>query len=337
MIDLGVALPLEILEELRTGIYVYQDGRFIFVNEEIERISGYSKEELLKIDPFDFLLEEVDRINMRTFTDMAESGEFDGLPEKYVAKIRRKDGSPAWVELKAFPAVFNGKKAIVCNVIDITELVLEEQRRKTIEKYVDLVGKIIRHDVANKISAAMTLLEISIERREDEIIAKAYDALKDSVNSLKRLRSLEMLMKAGGELRAVSVKEVFEEVGKNYNVDVAIVGDAAVMADGGLYSIADNLLNNAVKHGKCKNVRVLIESERDKVVVRFEDDGVGIPDEFKGKIFDEGFRLGEGQGLGLFIVASLMERYKGSVEVKNNEPAGTVFVLNFPLPHFHVR
>ena len=49
--------PLEILEKLRTGIYVYQEGKFIFVNKEIERISGYSREELLKIDPFDLLAE----------------------------------------------------------------------------------------------------------------------------------------------------------------------------------------------------------------------------------------------------------------------------------------
>ncbi|MBO8180472.1 MAG: PAS domain-containing sensor histidine kinase [Archaeoglobus sp.] len=331
MIDLGVALPLEILEKLRTGIYVYQEGRFIFVNKEIERISGYSREELLKIDPFDLLAEVVDRKNMKAFTDMAESGEFNVLPEKYVAKIRRKDGSSAWVELKAFPAVFNGKGAIVCNVVDITELVMEERRRKTIEKYVDLVGKIIRHDLANKISAAMNLLELSIERREVKLVEKAYDVLKDSVKSLKRLKNLEMLMKTGGELRAVSVREVFEETGKNYSIDVAIIGDASVMADDGLYSIADNLLNNAVKHGMCKSVRVVIESEEDKVIVRVEDDGAGIPDEIKGKIFNEGFHSGVGQGLGLFIVASLMDRYKGSVEVKDNEPSGTVFVLNFPL------
>ncbi|WP_456329233.1 ATP-binding protein [Archaeoglobus sp.] len=331
MIDLGVAFPLEILEKLRTGIYVYQDGRFIFVNEEIERISGYGKEELLKMDPFDLLAEIVDRENMRTFTDMTESEEFDTLPEKYVAKIRRKDGSLAWVELKAFPAVYNGKGAIVCNVVDITELVMEEQRRKTIEKYVDLVGKIIRHDVANKVSAAMNLLELSMEQREDKLVEKAYDVLTDSIKSLKRLRNLEMLMKTGGKLRAVSVREVFDEAGKNYSIDVEISGDAAVMADDGLYSIADNLLNNAVKHGMCKSVRVIIKSEEDKTIVRVEDDGSGIPDEIKGKIFNEGFHSGGGQGLGLFIVASLMDRYKGSIEVKDNEPSGTVFVLNFPL------
>lgn len=332
MIDLGVALPIEILEKLRTGIYIYQRGKFVFVNEEIEKISGYNKEELLEVDPFDLLVEVEDRKNMRTFTDMTESEEFDGLPEKYVAKIRRKDGSLAWVELKAFPAVFNREKAIVCNVVDITKLVLEEQRRKTIEEYVDLVRKIIRHDLTNKISAAMNLLEISVEEQEGRMVSKAYEVLKDSVKSLKRLRNLEMLMRTGGELGVVSVKRVFEEVSKNYSINVAIEGDAAVIADDGLYSIADNLLYNAVKHGMCSNVRVVVESERDKVVVvKVEDDGVGMSDEIKDKVFQEGFHTGEGHGLGLFIVASLMKRYNGSVEIKDNEPTGTVFVLKFPL------
>jgi PAS domain S-box-containing protein len=330
MLDLDVALPLEVLEKLRTGIYVYQEGRFVFLNREVERISGYTREELLRKSPYDLLADETDRENIRLFTEMSESDKFDNLPERYVAKIRRKNGSPAWVEMKAFPAIFKGKEAIVCNVIDITELVLEEERKKSIERYVELVGKIIRHDLANKISAAMNLLELSMEKREDEIVSKAYQILAESVKTLRRLRNLELLMKTGGELRVVSVKEVFEEVSKNYSINVVVTGDAAVMADDGLYSIADNLLNNAVKHGRCKNVRVATEWEKDKVVVRVEDDGIGISDENKSRIFNEGFHSGEGQGLGLFIVASLMERYGGNVEVKDNEPTGTVFVLKFP-------
>ena len=329
MINLDVAFPLDVLEKLKTGIYIYQEGKFVFVNAEIERISGYSREELFEINPFDLLVEEMDKENISLFTEMVFSNNFGELPERYIAKIRKKDGTTAWVEMRAFPAVFKGKKAIVCNVIDITDLKQEEEVKRMIEKYADFSNKMIRHDLANKISAAMNLIEISLEKHGDEVLKKAYAVLLDSAKTLKRLRNLESLIKTGGELEEISVKEVFQEVSKNYSLNVKILGDVTVLADDGLYSIADNLLNNAVKHGKSKNVRVVMSEEDEGTVVRIEDDGVGISDEVKERIFNEGFHVGKGQGLGLFIVASLMERYGGSVEVRDNEPQGTVFVLRF--------
>ena len=61
--------------------------------------------------------------------------------------------------------------------------------------------------------------------------------------------------------------------------------------------------------------------------------GKGIPDEIKARIFEEGFKFGEtgNTGFGLYIVNRTMEKYGGSVVVKDNHPRGAIFELRLLL------
>ncbi len=63
--------------------------------------------------------------------------------------------------------------------------------------------------------------------------------------------------------------------------------------------------------------------------VRQDDYGIGIPDEIKDKVFDDGFHYGETghTGIGLFIVKKTIEEYGGMVFVEDNTPQGEVFII----------
>ncbi|MFP4185294.1 MAG: ATP-binding protein, partial [Thermoplasmata archaeon] len=88
-----------------------------------------------------------------------------------------------------------------------------------------------------------------------------------------------------------------------------------------------NLVENSIKHADCDKIRIKDEREEDECVVTVEDDGVGIPDEIKEKIFDRGYKQGEnaGSGLGMYLVKEIVESYDGSVEVKDSELGGARF------------
>lgn len=60
------------------------------------------------------------------------------------------------------------------------------------------------------------------------------------------------------------------------------------------------------------------------------DNGTGIPDKIKDKVFNEGFFHGQtgNTGIGLHIVRKTIERYGGSISVEDNEPSGTIFKIN---------
>ena len=67
------------------------------------------------------------------------------------------------------------------------------------------------------------------------------------------------------------------------------------------------------------------------------DQGYGIPDGEKERIFTQFYRVGledtrqtKGTGLGLYIVDQIVAAHKGSIKVKDNSPRGTIFTVYFP-------
>jgi signal transduction histidine kinase len=72
-----------------------------------------------------------------------------------------------------------------------------------------------------------------------------------------------------------------------------------------------------------------MEKKSDFCTIKISDNGIGIPDAIKDKLFEEGVSYGEnkGMGLGLYIVKKTIERYGGEVSFENNVPKGTTFIL----------
>ena len=108
----------------------------------------------------------------------------------------------------------------------------------------------------------------------------------------------------------------------------------------GLTSVAANLLENAVKYGVEKTVISTILRKVDKQTINIEiaDNGIGIPDKEKTKIFERFYRVGnedtrktKGTGLGLYIVNQIVLAHKGTIKVSDNRPQGTIFTISLPV------
>jgi signal transduction histidine kinase len=96
-----------------------------------------------------------------------------------------------------------------------------------------------------------------------------------------------------------------------------------------------NLLHNSIEAmpegGMLKiAVREILESDQRRVLLRVEDSGQGIPEEYRKKIFDPFFTTKEGGiGLGLSIVYSIIKEHHGSIELQGEADKGTVFAIIF--------
>ncbi len=110
-----------------------------------------------------------------------------------------------------------------------------------------------------------------------------------------------------------------------------------VLADrSGLTAVVQNLLENALKYSP-ENSPVIFSAEKignGKIRFSVADLGVGIPDGEKLQVFEKFYRLGneetrqtKGTGLGLYIVGQVVTAHGGTVFVKNNQPRGTVFLV----------
>ena len=127
--------------------------------------------------------------------------------------------------------------------------------------------------------------------------------------------------------------------GKARRKSVAITIDApanlppALGFAGELNQVWSNLIDNALDAAPSEGrVTVTARAEGERVVVRVEDDGPGIPPELRGRIFDPFFTtkpVGEGTGLGLDTVRQLIARNEGSIDV-DSEPGRTQFRVSLP-------
>lgn len=215
--------------------------------------------------------------------------------------------------------------------INVNEL-LEEVWRKIAEieelnENLRLVNKLMRHDILNDLTSISLTLEILKDQDCDEkFVQNIEKSVNRIVDLIKRVRTLEEALKSEIKLHEVDLREVIEEIAEKYGVEMELEGETRVLADENVYSVFENLVSNAVKHGGANKIFVSGISEDGHCKITFSDNGKGIPEILASRIFEEGLST-KGSGLGLYIVRKLMERYGGDISLVAAKPA--TFMLRF--------
>ncbi len=153
---------------------------------------------------------------------------------------------------------------------------------------------------------------------------------KALIDKIRELRKVEEAEVEPFEIRPVLEQVIKENDSEASEKDIQVEKDITnCKVEGGplLEELFSNLIENSVQHSGCDSIRVTVEGDGGECVVSVIDDGKGIPDEGKGKIFDRGFKEGEesGSGLGLYLVKRIVDNYSGEIEVKDSENDGTRF------------
>ena len=114
------------------------------------------------------------------------------------------------------------------------------------------------------------------------------------------------------------------------------LADTELLADAnGLQQLFVNLFLNSFQAIKGSGqIRIRSEIDGEKLQIFFDDSGPGIPAEQRSRIFDPFYttkQVGEGTGLGLYIVASIVEEHNGGVQVDEAPSGGARFQISLPL------
>ena len=120
-------------ENSLTGIYVHQDGRFVYGNERFCEILGYSLQELMSKDFWEFVhTEDRDLVKRR---GMARSKGETAIP-RYEFRAITKSGQTRWLEVLATTILYRGRTANMGNIADITDRKrTEEALRESESRY----------------------------------------------------------------------------------------------------------------------------------------------------------------------------------------------------------
>ena len=201
---------------------------------------------------------------------------------------------------------------------------------KVSRERLQLLNKIIRHDLSNDFVVIKSATNIFLKTSDATVFDEIRKRVDRSLKTIADYREYESFIDSNANLNEFEITELINRIIIDYpNIKFDIKGKCKVFADDALDSVFTNLIFNSIAHGNSTQIDIIISSEKDMCKIKFIDDGKGIPDEIKDKIFDEGFFSGKAgnTGIGLHIVKKTIERYGGFISLEDNETGGAVFVI----------
>jgi signal transduction histidine kinase len=206
-------------------------------------------------------------------------------------------------------------------------------------------------DASHELRTPLTSVLANLELLEETLHGDQRDAAASALRSSRRMRRLvaDLLLLARADAGRVvphaptdlsqvlvDVAAELEPVAGAHELSIDTAGGAVVSgSQDELHRLALNLIENALRHTPPgAHVHAAVSHDDGDVVLVVEDDGPGIPEELRERLFDRFVRGGGdgggGSGLGLAIVRAVAENHGGSVKVESPERGGARFVVRLP-------
>ncbi|WP_096389856.1 sensor histidine kinase [Halopenitus persicus] len=196
---------------------------------------------------------------------------------------------------------------------------------------------IVSHDLRNPLNVATGYLEIALEEAStsesaDPSVLEQVDNALDRMNRL--IEDLLTLARQGesiGETERVDLGAVAAAAWEHVDAPdaaLSVEADATIEADRGrLQQLLENLFRNSVEHGG-SDVRIVVGDLPDGVGFYVADDGHGIPESDRERVFESGYTTREGgTGFGLAIVSEIVDAHGWEIAATDGETGGARFEI----------
>jgi PAS domain S-box-containing protein len=341
-----------LVEQSIAAIYVYQDGRFLYVNPRCAEIFGYPLEAFEEPGFLAKLVHPEDMPRVQENVRRRLAGEV--LTMRYGFRGIRADGTLLYLEVHGTRLELGGRPALMGVGVDVTERVRAEQEREAAVAARDRFYAMVSHELRTPVSTIMLYNDllltgvygaVPVEQREAvDRSQRSARHLLDLINDLLDLSKLEA-GKMEARVEEVEVAELVDAVcaevgpmawehGCSLTADVP-VRPLPLVGDGRrIRQILLNLLSNAIKFGRGRPVELRCAPVAGGVEVAVTDHGPGIAPGDLPRIFEDFVQLGGeadvGTGLGLPIAQRLAELLGGRLEVHSAPGEGSTFRLFLP-------
>jgi PAS domain S-box-containing protein len=313
------------------------------VNDAFATVFGHDPDEVAGTSLADAIVPDEKRDRARELYDRVADG------DAVTSDVRREttDGSREFLFRSAPIDNESGtveQFAVYVDITDVTEMQRQLERQRD---DLELINQMMRHDIRNDLQVVIGIAEFladHLDGPQRDHATTILDSAEHAVDLTKTAGDLaDTMLRSETAFDPVSLDatlgEAVDEVRSNYDeAEVTVedsIPDLSVQADEMLTSVFRNLLQNAVRHNDedVPEVTVSVSETDDHVTVRVADNGPGVPDGRVEQLFEEGEgrRESSGTGIGLYLVATLVDRYDGTVEVTDNNPKGAVFTVELPL------
>ncbi|WP_424358648.1 PAS domain S-box protein [Methanocella sp. MCL-LM] len=340
--------------DVRSGVFVFNDQYYTLHGTTAKEAGGY----LMPVDQFvrkymapDYAymvgetLEKAVKTTDPNFVYQMESRilRADGEPRDVIVWFRaEKDTTGRTVKLYGVNQDITERKR--------AERALEHAKAQA-ELYVDLMG----HDISNMNQAIMGFLELAelaipMEPGQRELIEKPIEIVNHTARMIDNVRKLERIHQGKYVEKEIDMCALISSVVDEFctvkdrpvTLNSCVPESCRVIADDILRDVFSNIVDNAIRHTSGAvtidiSVEPLISGGRRYYRTSISDNGPGIPDEQKRRVFTfmQGHQAKPGRrGLGLCLVKTLVEHFNGQVWVENRVPEnyrqGAKFVVELP-------
>lgn len=210
----------------------------------------------------------------------------------------------------------------------------------------------VTHELKSPLAAIKLYLQTILKRTLDAEQQKHF--IENSLKDVERLDDLveNMLIAAKFENNSYSfpkerldLSELVHKIADRLqgrakcSIDTAAV-EANISVTGDRFALSaaiSNLVENAVKYSpSAQPINLRLYTDKKQIHFQVADQGSGISNEEKSRIFEKFYRIGnehtrktKGTGLGLYIVQQVLERHDAKVQVRDNQPQGSIFEIIF--------
>jgi PAS domain S-box-containing protein len=335
-----------ILDQLPQSIFVKdRDGVFQMCNRSFAAWHGYESPEQIigKADSLHLRTEEADRYRR---DDQFVMGN-DQPKLRYRDEQHRPDGGIAILETSKIPLHDEHKNVVAVLSIfeDITDRLNAETERLQQEKrrLHDDITRSIGHCLKNQI-ATLEASRLALEKYSGK--SEPLDLMKDTIGFLKHAIQIALSFErfdAGMDRTRLSIDEILRSLAREVRDPRIRLGEVpgSVLVEGDSFHLKNallELLRNALDFVPPPDqggwIRVWIEAHGDHCSVHIEDNGPGIPEHLRDRLFERFLRGNPSRtGMGLAYVRRVVQEHEGTVEPIYATGRGAHFVVHLPIHH----
>jgi len=336
------------LDQLELGLVIYQDGTVLYANDVMERVIGYTPDELYAHEDVFELIAPGHRELAKARHAARRAGE--PVPDRYVMLSRHKAGHLVDLEVSIAQIEYREKFRILALIRDVTDEKTIERRVRQAHK-MEAVGKLaqgIAHDFNSYLTAMRLTAEALALRIADPEARKLLAELEQMTTGAGKL-TRRLVTFGGQDPMRPTVLDINVVVFEMLTMLQRLLGDRfdivpelepglpPLRADEGqLQQVLVNLVLNAgdsMPGGGRVVIRTKLDTESPNTVqLVVDDEGCGMPQDVAEHAFEPffGTKGEQGSGMGLSIVYGIVRQCSGSVWIDSTPDHGTTVVVTLP-------
>jgi len=325
-----------LVENISDVIFIMDlTGKITYISPVVKEIYGFSPDEIIGhqftrfIYPGD-LEQVIEGFKKRVAGEFGEN-EF---------RLPAKNGDEHYVKTSQTPIIAKGRITGFNYIMtDITDRKMAEDALHMANKKLNTLSSITRHDILNMIMVIRGYLDLSEGLERDPVLKDYIVKEKEALSTIQHQIEFTRQYQDVGVNAPVwaNPSEIVEEVLKRLDmtgIDVECnLEGLEIFADPLIGNVFYNLMENSIRHGEHVTVISLSSSRTNGgLVITYCDNGVGLSEEDREKLFRKGF--GKNTGLGLFLSREILSITGINIEENRKKGKGVNFEIAIPEGNF---